>query len=88
MFGEEEMNPGTQVAYIPLHANDNFDHPDVEFGFVVKQENNGYFCKYWHKGRVGELRTINNSEFTYGHFLVEHDSVSQDMVDGLIEGMV
>ena len=80
------MKPGTQIAYIPLHANGDIAHPDVEFGFVVSQRKDHFFCRYWRKGHLGELRTVANSELTPGDALIEYDSVSQDMVDRLILG--
>jgi len=77
------MKPGTQIAYIPLHAEGDINHPDVEFGFVVSERGDAHFCRYWRKGRLGELKTVANSELTPTDNLVEYKSVSQDVVDNL-----
>ncbi len=77
--------PGTQIAYVPTHADGNVFHPDVEFGFVVRESASGpglhYFCRYWRKGHPGELRTVANSENTPLSCLVLHESVPQAVVD-------
>ena len=76
------MKSGTQIAYIPTHAGGDINHPDVEFGFVTsKGYDESYFCRYWRKGHLGELRTLANSESTTAYLLVEHESVSQEVVD-------
>lgn len=77
------MKPGTQIAYIPLHAEGDINHPDVEFGFVVSERGDAHFCRYWRRGHLGELRTVANSELTPTDNLVEYKSVSQDVVDNL-----
>ena len=78
------MKIGTQIAYIPLHANGDITHPDVEFGFVTAQSevNSTHFCRYWRRLREGvELRTMANSESTPDSHLVEYQSIAQDIVD-------
>jgi len=82
------MKPGTQIAYIPLHAEGDINHPDVEFGFVVSERGDAHFCRYWRKGHLGELRTVANSELTPTDNLVEYKSVSQDVVDNLVLGFL
>jgi len=82
------MKPGTQIAYIPLHAEGDINHPDVEFGFVVSERGDAHFCRYWRKGHLGELRTVANSELTPTNNLVEYKSVSQDVVDNLVLGFL
>ncbi len=74
------MKPGTQIAYIPTHANGDINHPDVEFGFVTSEQETAHFCRYWMKGNPGELRTKANSESTPNDSLVEHVSVPQKTV--------
>lgn len=68
-----QLKPGDQIAYIPSHANRLLNHPDVEYGFVVKENPNDpgiFFCRYWQPKRYwkksGEpvLRTLANSEGT------------------------
>ena len=82
------MKPGTQIAYIPLHAEGDINHPDVEFGFVVSKRGDAHFCRYWRRGHLGELRTVANSELTPTNNLVEYKSVSQDVVDNLVLGFL
>jgi hypothetical protein len=64
-----------QIAYVPNHAvkgssRNMLSHPDIQFGFVMsipKPNDNGtqdYFCRYWRKDELGELRTVANSERT------------------------
>lgn len=63
-----------QIACIPFHVptgnNKEFNHPDVEFGFVMSippvdfYGSQDYFCRYWRKDNLGELRTVANSERT------------------------
>jgi len=85
---EQSMKKGTQIAYIPTHAEGDENHPDVELGFIVQvvqigyRENDlAYFCRFWRKGKPGELRTTANSERCYDYQLKEHESVSQEVVD-------
>lgn len=75
------MKPGTQIAYIPPHADGDINHPDVEFGFVTGQSRLGYFCRYWSKIYPVQLRTRANSELTPGHCLIEYISRPQLVVD-------
>lgn len=75
------MKQGTQIAYIPNHAEGNITHPDVEFGFVSSERAGAHFCRYWRKGHPGELRTLANSELTPTENLIEHESVSQECVE-------
>ena len=82
------MKSGTQIAYIPLHAEGDINHPDVEFGFVVSERGDAHFCRYWRRGHLGELRTVANSELTPTDNLVEYKSVSQDVVDNLVLGFL
>lgn len=50
------MKIGTQVAYLPTHADGDVTHPDVEFGFVTSARGEAHFCRYWRKGQPGVLR--------------------------------
>ena len=77
------MKKGTQIAYIPHHAEGDIGHKDVEFGFVTSESKGGtsHFCRYWAKGKPGELRTVANSEMTPNACIVEHESVSQAHVE-------
>ena len=76
------LKRGTQIVYIPMHANGDINHPDVEMGFVTSMRDyDTAFCRYWSKYHPGELRTKANSEATPVDMLVEHESVPQTMVD-------
>ena len=78
------MNIGTQIAYVPSHTNGDLNHEDVEFGFVTSERKDSHFCRYWRKGHLGELRTLSNSELTPTEMLLEHKSVSQNVVEDWI----
>ena len=65
-----DLQPGTQIAYVPTHANGDLSHPDVEFGFVTSVRGDVAFCRYWSKG--DGLRTTANSEATPISLLVPH----------------
>lgn len=89
------MQPGTQIAYVPQHVMDSLgdnwtNHPDVEFGFVMAPtgSEDTLFCRYWRKGKPGELRTVANSEATPIASLVEYRSVLQDVVDATISSIL
>ena len=79
--------PGTQIAYVPLHAGDgNLSHPDVEFGFVTSQASDGtsHFCRYWTKRSTMthlELRTLSNSERTPDDRLWIVATVPESLID-------
>ena len=80
------MEPGTQIAYIPNHANGDIIHPAVEFGYVTSESgDNSHFCRYWIRGHPGMLRTVANSELTPNRNLVKHNSVLQGLVDSLMQ---
>jgi hypothetical protein len=79
------MKSGTQIAYIPTHANGDINHPDVEFGFVTSSAGDNCFCRYWRKNHIGEMRTTANSERTPVYLLVKHTSVPQSIVDKWIK---
>ena len=78
---------GTQIAYIPMHAEGDIEHPDVEFGFVTSVVGDMAFCRYWHKGHIGRLRTLANSEGTYLDDLRPHVTVSLIRIDTMLEQM-
>jgi hypothetical protein len=74
---------GTQIAYIPNHAEGEISHPDVKFGFVTKHEEGASFaiCRYWRNGELGTLRTTTTGEATPIENLIEHETVSQSIVE-------
>jgi len=64
-MSEKILAIGEQIAYIPMHAEGDINHPDVEFGFITGFNSDGDpFCRYWRKGQPGTLRTTANSECT------------------------
>lgn len=62
---EDGLPPGTQIAYVPLHAEGDIDHKDVQFGFIVieKPDMEAYVCRYFNL-HSDELRTKANGEIT------------------------
>jgi hypothetical protein len=94
------MDRGTQVCYIPAHANGDLKHPDVEFGFVTSDAGErGVFCRYWRKMKYDPrnpaylylenvedyLRTKSNSELTPRELLQEYHYIGQNFVDRALE---
>ena len=81
-----DLLPGTQIVYVPEHAEGDEAHPDCERGFVTSLSDDGSFawCRYWSQAEPGELRTKANSKATLLDFLVVRDTVAQVKVDALI----
>ena len=71
-----------QVAYVPLHAKDDLDHPDVEYGFVTNDPmRNFVYVRYWVRGEEGRrLRTLANSEATRRDCLHRRNSATLNEV--------
>jgi hypothetical protein len=78
-----QLKRGTQIAYVPMHADGNIQHRDVEFGFVtsIPEHRRFIFCRYWRQGHLGELRTKANSEGTPIEYLEIHSSVDKALVE-------
>jgi len=77
---------GDQIVYIPTHADFNLNHEDCEFGFVWKdKQTDAVFCRYWRKGKPGELRTKANSELTPRNLLFSFKSVSDHIITETIQ---
>jgi len=79
------MKRGTQIAYVPTHANGDLDHDDVQTGFVISVNGDAAYCRYWSKSNPDELRTKANSELTPLCLLEEIDSTSQERVDEILK---
>jgi hypothetical protein len=83
------LTPGTQVIYIPPHANGREDHPNSEDGFVTSSRMVGEelvaWCRFWSKYQPNELRTRANSEPCFAHHLVIKDTRPQAIVDAMLE---
>lgn len=90
MVGQSGFRRGDQVAYIPLHAGGDIEHPDVELGFVMDQsvDPDAVFVRYWRAGRPGSLRTVANSELTPVDCLRRHISVHQEFVAAAIHDIL
>jgi hypothetical protein len=58
------MKKGTQIIYVPAHAEGDLTHPDIEEGFVMSVHKAGAFCRYWNTLNRLELRTKSTSELT------------------------
>ena len=87
---DQALKPGTQILYVPAHAEGDEGHLDVEMGFVTSMHFSGVavFCRYWSKYSRYELRTTANSELTLLKRIVVRDTVAQERVDralGLIQ---
>jgi len=75
------LKQGTQIIYVPRHAEGDETHPDCETGFVTTLVGPNAFCRYWRKVDPFGLRTTANSELTPIEQLVERNTVSQQMVE-------
>ena len=81
------LKQGTQILYVPSHADGDENHPSVEAGFVtsMKPGSDKAFCRYWlNRHRPSGLRTKDNSESTYMRNIVVKDTVPQKQVDAQI----
>ena len=78
---------GDQIAYIPMHADGDISHPDVEFGFVMSDNGDNCWCRYFRevKNLEPELRTVANSELTPKFFMRQHYFASPAYICELIE---
>lgn len=72
---------GTQIIYIPQHAEENIHHPDCEEGFITSVQGRAAFCRYWSKFPPFDLRTRANSELTSLSSLVICDTRPQSTVE-------
>lgn len=78
--------PGTQIVYVPDHADGFANHPDCEEGFVTSMGTKGdaAFCRYWNRDDPDLLRTRANSELTPLNNIVVSDTHPQALVDSWI----
>lgn len=79
------LTRGTQIVYVPTHANGDTQHPDAEPGFVTSMNGDVAFCRYWSKSNPDQLRTTVNSEATPVDTLVVADTRPQAVVDTLLQ---
>ena len=81
-----EPTRGTQIIYVPTHADGDIEHADCETGFVtsVPGPSRVMFCRFWSKADPAELRTKGASELTPVALLVIKDTVPQEQVDAAL----
>lgn len=82
---EVELERGMQIAYVPMHAEGNIEHVDVEFGVVVRPHAHeaSHYCLYWTQRSTPEqpeMRTKLNAELTPTWTLVKVSVVSEEHV--------
>lgn len=76
-----ELQPGTQIIYVPRHANGNESHRDGETGYVERDEGKRVLCRFWRKGfGARQLRTIANGEYCSRDTVIVKDTVPQEDV--------
>ncbi len=76
------LKRGTQIIYVPGHAEGDVNHPDCDRGFVTSVRAGMVFCRHWSKkAPPPELRTKLCSERRYARDLVVVDSAEQWVVD-------
>lgn len=81
----KDLKRGTQIAYIPNHADGDINHSSVEQGFVTSTSEKVAFCRFWSKCYKAELRTKANSEAIIFDNIVIIDSVPQTLVDEMLK---
>lgn len=89
MNSDTILEPGTQIAYVPLHANGDLAHPDVQFGFIQEVRGGTALCRFWSKSRqrkhqIGDLRTKANAESASLSDLVLHPHCEQRVIDNYL----
>ncbi len=76
------MKRGTQIIYVPLHAEGDISHKDCEYGFITAVREDTVFCRFWYAPcNNPALRTHVNSESCGKHLLVVQDTVDQEHVE-------
>ena len=88
---KHSLDSGTQIVYVPLHAQGNANHPDAEEGFIfaIHASNpNLVHCRFWNKRSPSELRTKANSELCNTERLHFVDTRPQEDVDAMIKWII
>ncbi len=75
----ETLKRGTQIIYVPSHANGDIHHEDCERGFVITDKGESVFCRYFNKDK--SLRNIANSESTSKTDLVVKNTTDQNSIN-------
>lgn len=86
----KHLKLGTQIAYVPNHADGDITHADVQHGFVGVVTQGGAFCWYWlpkkyWTGSIPSLRTKANSELTPFDNILIYDFVDHKYVNEAIK---
>ena len=81
------LKKGSQIAYIPNHADGDINHKDVQYGFVMSVKPNGIFCRFFTNKKGGFLRTTANSELCSEENLVECETYSNEFIAKLIKSI-
>lgn len=87
---EVMLERGTQIAYVPMHAEGDIKHVDVEFGIVVRPHAHeaSHYCLYWAQRSTPdkpEMRTRLNCELTPTWTLVKVRVVSDEHVSAALD---
>lgn len=85
----DDFKPGTQIIYVPNHADGDINHPGCEEGFVTSTKTIDddvllVFCRFWSKHHDG-IRTLANSEACFACDLVIKDTHNQKRVDDFMD---
>jgi hypothetical protein len=80
------MKTGTQIIYVPTHANGDEDHPDAEPGFVTSISGDCAYCRFWLKHTPGDEPKLTCDECGGSGAIVvtsspgfpEHGSIEQE----------
>ena len=70
---------GMQVAMVPLYANGDLEHEDVEFGFITAVHTNHASVRFW-SSVPGHIRNMGDAESINLGLLEEHNHVEQSVV--------
>ena len=81
------LKEGDQIVYLPWHSEGDMNHPDAELGFVVTTRTKEgvppeALCRYWRRGKPGELPTVANGEWTPTFSLALFKSVPDSVIEG------
>ncbi len=84
------LKRGTQVVYVPKHANGQLDHPNSEEGFVTRvvpypAGADIVYCRFWSKHAPDTLRTRSTSEACFADELIVKRTRPQKAVKAMLK---
>ena len=85
MNKKEILKRGTQIVYVPNHADGDLKHEDCEYGFVITDKGESAFCRYFLKDK--SLRTVANSELTPKDMLIVANHRPQKDIDTWVKNI-